>query len=89
MPGGSGPVGPHGQGDQAEGNDFEVVEEYSVDIGLLKELRELEKLTAEELGQRVQRSEVEVVGRDGDQRGVEKAMNLVYEQGGPSQGQAA
>jgi hypothetical protein len=42
------------------GESAQVVDEYEVDTGLLKELREHEKLTAEELGQRRQMVTVEV-----------------------------
>jgi len=37
------------------GEDFQVVEEYTVDTGLLGELRQLEQLTARELGQWVEK----------------------------------
>lgn len=42
------------------GESAQVVDEYEVDTGLLKELREHEKLTAEELGQRRQVVDLEV-----------------------------
>jgi hypothetical protein len=41
------------------GDAFQVVDEYAVDTGLLRELREHEKQAAQELGQWVDRSEVE------------------------------
>jgi hypothetical protein len=42
------------------GEHAQVVDEYEVDTGLLKEFREHEKLTAEELGQRRQVVDLEV-----------------------------
>lgn len=40
------------------------VEEFAVDTGLLKELREHEKLAAEELGQRVDKKDLTTNGKD-------------------------
>jgi hypothetical protein len=55
---------------QIGGGEYaQVVDEYEVDIGLLKEFREHEKLTAEELGQRKQMVTVEV------ERELEKALD--------------
>lgn len=45
------------------GDNFQLVEEYEVDTGLLKELREHERQAAQELGQWSERHEV--TGRDG------------------------
>lgn len=42
-----------------KGGDFQVVEVYSVDTGLLRELREHEKQAAQELGQWTERQHVE------------------------------
>jgi len=46
-----------------KGEDFQVVEEYAVDTGLLKEMREHEKQAAQELGQWTERREI--TGKDG------------------------
>lgn len=40
-----------------KGEDFEIVEEYAVDTGLLRELREHEKQAAQELGQWTEKRE--------------------------------
>jgi hypothetical protein len=40
-----------------KGEDFQVIEEYAVDTGLLKELREHEKQAAQELGEWAERHE--------------------------------
>jgi len=45
------------------GEDARVLEEWAVDTGLLAELRQLEQLTAKELGQVIERSEV--TGKNG------------------------
>lgn len=41
------------------GDTFQIVDEYAVDTGLLRELREHEKQAAQELGQWIDKSEVE------------------------------
>jgi len=40
-----------------KGDDFQVVEVYEVDTGTVKEIRALQQQVAEELGQRVERTE--------------------------------
>jgi hypothetical protein len=45
------------------GEDFELIDLYEVDTGLLKELREHEKQAAQELGQWAERTEIS--GKDG------------------------
>lgn len=40
------------------GKSYKVVEEYAVEIGLLKELREIEKHAAQELGQWTEKQEI-------------------------------
>lgn len=45
------------------GNTFQIIEEYAVDTGLLRELREHEKQAAQELGQWTEKKEV--TGKDG------------------------
>lgn len=47
-----------------KGEDFQVVEEYAVDTGLLKEMREHEKQAAQELGEWTEKREV--TGKNGE-----------------------
>jgi hypothetical protein len=47
-----------------KGEDFQLVELYAVDTGLLKELREHEKQAAQELGQWTEKQEL--TGKDGE-----------------------
>ena len=60
VPGGSTGLLAHNVKGVGRGEDFQLIDIYEVDTGLLKELREHEKLTAEELGQRKQMVAVEV-----------------------------
>jgi len=46
-----------------KGDDFQIVEVYEVDTGILKEIRAIHEQVADELGQR--RKKVELTGRDG------------------------
>lgn len=41
-----------------KGDDAEIIDEYAVDTGLLKEMREHEKQAAQELGQWTEKSEI-------------------------------
>lgn len=45
------------------GFNFEIIEEFAVDTGLLKEMRELEKQAAQDLGQWTEKKEI--AGKDG------------------------
>lgn len=47
------------------GRDATTVDEYAVDVGLLKELRAHEEQAAKELGQWVEKTRGELTGRDG------------------------
>lgn len=47
-----------------KGEDFQVIEEYAVDTGLLKELREHEKQAAQELGQWTEKTDITSNGKD-------------------------
>ena len=63
------------------GEDFERVEEYAVDDGLLREMREHERQAAQELGQWLERSEVRMDDRAGE-RLAQKLEELAARLGG-------
>lgn len=60
VPGGETGLLAHDVKGVGRGEDFQLIDVYAVDTGLLKEMREHEKLTAEELGQRKQTVSLEV-----------------------------
>lgn len=64
-----------------KGEDFERVEEYVVDDGLLRELREHERQAAQELGQWLERAEVRMDDRAGE-RLAQKLDELAARLGG-------
>ncbi len=70
------------------GEDFQVVEEYAVDTGLLAELRAHERQAAEELGQWKERAEVDVNDRRAAESLAEKLGELAARLGGDA-GEAA
>lgn len=79
VPGGSTGLLAHDVKGVGKGDDFQLIDVYAVDTGLLKELREHEKLTAEELGQRKQMVSVEV------EKELERALDRLASQLGPEE----
>lgn len=57
-----------------KGEDFQLIDLYEVDTGLLKELREHEKQSAQEVGQWAEKREV--TGKDGEALTVKHTLDL-------------